>query len=336
MNYQSIKLDKSMYKASGGFSACLEALDPTANYATGELAQYDAFQRQLKRFDIRVSGAGSDAVEKFFSTADSSALFPEYVARAVKQGVDDSGALAAIIASKTLINSMDYRSITSTLTDEADAAHTIDEGAKIPETSITLSENLVRLVKRGRLLKASYEAIRFQRLDLFTVALKQIGQYIAVQELKGAVDVLLNGDGNTNPAQGIETAQAGKLTYADLISLWSEFDGFKMNTMVAAPDMVLKMLAIEELRNPAAGLNFQGTGAIGTPLGATLIQSSAVPQGTIIGLDKAYALEMVSAGGITVDYDKLIDCQLERAAITSVSGFAKIFPDAVKVLTLKA
>ena len=38
---------------------------------------------------------------------------------------------------------------------------------------------------------------------------------------------------------------------------------------------------------------------------------------------------------MTVDYDKLIDCQLERAAITATAGFAKIFPQAVQVLELK-
>jgi len=35
-----------------------------------------------------------------------------------------------------------------------------------------------------------------------------------------------------------------------------------------------------------------------------------------------------------VEYDKIIDRQLERAAITSVSGFAKLFADAAKVLSL--
>lgn len=33
-----------------------------------------------------------------------------------------------------------------------------------------------------------------------------------------------------------------------------------------------------------------------------------------------------------VEYDKLIDRQLERAAITSISGFAKLYTDAAKVL----
>ena len=43
----------------------------------------------------------------------------------------------------------------------------------------------------------------------------------------------------------------------------------------------------------------------------------------------------MTAGDILVDYDKLIDTQLERAAVTSISGFAKLFPQAVKVLKLK-
>ena len=34
-----------------------------------------------------------------------------------------------------------------------------------------------------------------------------------------------------------------------------------------------------------------------------------------------------------MEYDKLIDRQLERAAITSISGFAKLFAGASKVLS---
>ena len=37
---------------------------------------------------------------------------------------------------------------------------------------------------------------------------------------------------------------------------------------------------------------------------------------------------------VTVEYDKLIDRQLERAAITSISGFAKLFTEASKVLVV--
>lgn len=107
-----------------------------------------------------------------------------------------------------------------------------------------------------------------------------------------------------------------------------------MNTMLAAPDVMIKILKCSEFQNPLAGLNFQGTGEPGNPLGAKLIRCSAMPAGTAIGLDKGYALEMVTAGDVNVEYDRLIDRQLERAAITSISGFAKLYTEASKVLTV--
>ena len=337
-NYQNIRLDKTMYKAGVPFSDPLEKLDPSAAYAGTELAGLDAFQRQLKRFDIRVSGPKSDTIAKFFGTSDSAALFPEYVARAVLQGMDESAVIQSIIASKTVINSLDYRTI-ATADGHDVSASVVAEGAAIPETVIKLKDNLVRLTKRGRMLVASYEAVKFQRIDLFSITLKQIGAYITKAQLADAVNVLINGDApddaNGNAAEVVKTAEAGKLSYDDLLALWGRFSDFQMNTLIASPDMMQKLLVLTELRDPVAGLNFTGSGMIGTPLGANVIRCAAVPAGTIVALDKNFALEMVTAGDITVDYDKLINTQLERAAVTSTSGFAKIFPDAVKVLTLK-
>ena len=66
-----------------------------------------------------------------------------------------------------------------------------------------------------------------------------------------------------------------------------------------------------------------------------MILCDAVADGTIIALDRRYALEMVVGDAATVDADRLIDCQLERAAVSSTAGFSMIFPDAVKVMTLK-
>ena len=42
---------------------------------------------------------------------------------------------------------------------------------------------------------------------------------------------------------------------------------------------------------------------------------------------------MVKAGEVTTEYDKLIDRQLERAAITCIAGFAKIFTGASYKMT---
>ena len=91
MSYQfeNVRLEKGMYGRSGtGFTKTLEELDPSERYRGTPVEGLDAFQRQLKRFGIRVKGADSDPVEKFFHTTESSVLFPEFVSRAVRQGLD--------------------------------------------------------------------------------------------------------------------------------------------------------------------------------------------------------------------------------------------------------
>lgn len=331
-NFETIKLDKGLYTSGKGFTAALEEADPSENYKGTALEGLDAFERQLKRFDIKLHGAASDCVEKFFQTTDSAALFPEYIARAVRKGLEDADLLPYIVATKTNINGMDYRTITSIPTEAEKELVETEEGAAIPETVVHTQENLVKLKKRGRMLVASYEALRFQRLDLFTVTLRQIGAYIARTQLKDAVGVLINGDGNSNAAP-VSSLGGKAIAYNNLVDFWNSFDPYALNTLIASPDMTAAILKLTEMRDAAAGLSFHGNGKVVTPLGADLLKSSAVPTGKIIGLDKTCALEQVSAGGILTEYDKLIDRQLERAAISQISGFAKIYTNASRVLS---
>lgn len=332
-DYQNITIEKGMYQGKGSLTDVLEKLDPSENYAGTSLEGLDAFSRQLKRFDIKVSGKGSDCVEKFFQTSDSSALFPEYMSRAVKQGMERADVLSSLVATVTDINGMDYRSIVSNPSEDDKTLAVVNEGASIPQTSIKTRENLVKLHKRGRMLVASYEALRFQRLDLFTVTLNQIGAYIARAQLKDAISVILNGDGNSNAAANIEASESGKLSYDDMIKLWADFSPYELNTILAPTAEMQKLLSLPQMQDAKAGLDFQGTGKMITPLGAKLIHAPEMESGKIIGLDKNCALEMVQAGSVTTDYDKLIDRQLERAAITCTAGFSKIFTEASKTLS---
>ena len=341
MGYDNLKLEKGMYRQGGkSFTQVLESLDPSENYRGTALEGTDAFQRQLKRFGIRAKGAGSSPVEKFFATMDSAVLFPEYIARTVRQGMEENDILPSIVATTTVIDAMDYRSIYSNPTDEDKALQDVEEGGEIPTTEVKTKDHLVKLTKRGRMLVASYEAIRFQKLDLFSVMLRQIGAYIQKQQLSDAVKVLVEGDGNENAAIQFSvgtspmSGTAGTLTYDQMVEFWGQFDPYTMNTILCSTGTMTKLLKIPELQNPMTGLNFQGTGKVGTPLGAQLYRTSAVADGKIIGLDNRYALELVRAGDVLVEYDKLIDRQLERAAITSISGFGKICDGAAAVLNV--
>ena len=331
--YDSIHLEKGLY-STGSLTGELEKIDPSEQYRGTALEGLDAYERQLKRFDIRVSGPSSDTVEKFFKTSDSSVLFPEYISKAVRSGLEQADILPKITAAVTVIDSADYRTITSSPSEDEKELRDVAEGAYIPETGISLKSNLVTLHKRGRMLVASYEALRRQRLDLFTVTLKQIGAYIARSQLKDAVNVLVNGDGNGNPAETESTATPGTVVYGDLTQFWSGFDPYELNTLLAAPDVMQKILEMTEMRDAAAGLNFHATGKMITPLGADLIKCSCLDSGKLIGLDRSCALEMVRCGGIVTEYDKLIDRQLERAAVTCTAGFAKIFDPASKILEM--
>lgn len=341
MGYDNLKLEKGMYRQEGmSFTQVLESLDPSENYRGTALEGTDAFQRQLKRFGIRAKGAGSSPVEKFFRTMDSAVLFPEYIARTVRQGMEENDILPNITATTTVIDAMDYRSIYSVPTDEDKELQDVEEGAAIPETEVKTKEHLVSLTKRGRMLVASYEALRFQKLDLFGVMLRQIGAHIQKQQLADAVKVLMQGDGNDNAAAAFTigstpiTGTKGTLGYDQLVEFWGQFDPYTMNTLLCSTGTMTQMLKIPELQNPLTGLNFQGTGKLTTPLGAQLHRTSAVADGVIIGLDNRYALEQVRAGDVLVEYDKLIDRQLERAAITSIAGFGKICDGAACVLNV--
>ncbi len=326
-NFETIKLDKGLYHTSKGFLNELESIDPSENYKGTSLEGLDAFERQLKRFDIKIKGANSDPIEKFFATTDSAALFPEYIARAVRQGIENSNTVDKIIATKTNINGLDYRTIHSVPTDTEKTLLEVAEGATIPETVIRTQENLVSLKKHGRMLVASYEAIRFQKLDLFTVTLRQIGAHIARSQFDSAISTLINGDNNDNTLSSLSLINPDTLTYADFVNLWNTLSPYEMNTIIFPRASISALFSIPEFKDSHAGFNFHGTGTMITPLGANVIITDSI-ESDIIGIDKNYAIEMVTAGGVQTEYDKLIDRQLERATISQITGFAKIFKDA--------
>lgn len=111
MRYDDITPERSMYQCGKPLTEILEEIDPSENYRGTALEGLDAFSRQLKRFDIKVSGRSSDTVEKFFQSNSTSILFPEFVRRSVQVGMEENDMLHNIIASTTFIDGYDYRSV---------------------------------------------------------------------------------------------------------------------------------------------------------------------------------------------------------------------------------
>ena len=242
--------------------------------------------------------------------------FPEYISRAVTQGMEENDVLSKMVATTTIIDSLDYRSVQLTTSAKDKELAAVGEGASIPETEIKTSDNLTRLHKRGRMLVASYEAIKYQKLDLFTLIMKQLGSHIATSQYVDAVETILYG--STNLMDDKKTP----LSYADLVEMWLELSPYKMTTVVAASNEYKTIMNMAEFKDSNAGLNFHATGKLMTPLGADLLKYDDMPEQSILVLDKNAAVEKVQAGGVVTEYDKLIDRQLERASITVTTGFS--------------
>ena len=315
--YNEIKLEKNLYNLSGkSFTEALETLDPSDVYEGTNLAELDAYERQLKRFDIKVSGADCSPVEKFFTTTESAVLFPEFLRRAIKKGFDSA---VRITAAESTSESNQY--IGCTLDDTAAYTFT-GESVSLPASSVSESTTAVALKKYGRIIEASYEAIRLQKLDVFAVMLKGIGIKLANSVLVNAVTVLLAGAGQ------ITAKTAGEITYGDLTKLYGELGGFEMNTVIASPKNVAEILGLAEMSKSAA----VSADSIRLPFGAEIVKTSAVSNQFIIGIDRDFALEFIRSSDLILESDKLIDRQLGRIAVSINCGFRKLTADAVKML----
>ncbi|MCR4793576.1 MAG: hypothetical protein K5898_00050 [Ruminococcus sp.] len=316
--YNDIKLEKGLYNLSGkSFTAALEELDPSSAYAGTPLEKLDAFERQLKRFNIRINGQDCDCVEKFFSTTETAVLFPEFVTRCIRKGFDET-VLRSVCAAKTVCSSGQYLGC---VLDDSETYTTTEQATLLPEATVTESTTATVLEKFGRLISASYEAIRQQRLDVFGVMLRSVGARLAVSVVKKAVAVL---EADTTP---ITTSS---LTYDDLAALYGEFDCFDMTTVITSPAVASKIAAMDQLKECSANAD----GKLILPFGSELVKTSAADNDTIIGIDRNFALEFITSTDLIMETDKLIDRQLDQMTVSITCGFRKITPDAVKVLTI--
>lgn len=320
--YNEIRLEKGLYNLAGkSFLQALEEIDPTDNYEGTPLGGLDAFERQLKRFDIKISGENCDRVEKFFVTTESAVLFPEFVRRAVTAGMEES-VLGELVAVKTVSDCNQYRgySVTETTPYTTSTA----EGTALPETSIKESVDSVNLLKFGRLITASYEAVRMQRLDVFAVTLRSIGKKLADAIVNSAVTVLKTGAES-------QTISGSALAFSDITALFGSFNSYDMTALVASPKNIAAIISMEQFSD---ALTADEKGNIVLPFGTKLIKSSQIDDDTIIGIDSRYALEFVTSSELVMETDKLIDRQMDAFTVSCNLVFRKLMADAVKTLSL--
>jgi hypothetical protein len=331
----TIRLEEEMFSQARqrglDLTGYLEELDPSRPESA-----LDAFERQLALAGIRVSGSGSDIIDRFFSTKETSVLFPEYVSRSVRAGMQDFRKLDRIVASRTRIDSDTYKTVymdDSVLDEEDLQLARAGEGAALPKIELKTAEHSIQIYKFGRYLETSYEAIRRRKAAVVSIFLKAIGVQLQKDKFAAAIDVIVSGDGNSNAATVQSTAGA-TLAYSDLVTFSLAFDPYELNVMIANKSTAAAILNLTEFKDPGVAVNFQLKGEIPTPFGAQLLVDESVPADKIIGIDNRFALEEVYETSVLTESEKLIRQQLEGTAISEVAGFGKILNSATRVLNI--
>lgn len=291
----------------------------------------DAFERQLALAGVRFGGRTPTTVEQFYQKAPS--LLPEFMLREIRHGQAMRPELSRLIANTTTASTNRYTPFRIDTTDTSKfSLRPIGEGAEIPQLVVTEQTNAVPVKDYGLALKASYKSLRYRTTSQFRVLLWYIGFKMQTDKIGMIVDVIINGDGNNNPASVINTASTGTLAYADLINLWATFSPYEMNTLVCHINSLKAILTMNEFKDPLAGYRFQQSGDLFSPLGASLVRCDDVPTDFVIGLDNRFAVEEVITQPLLVEYDKIIEQRLEEAVISESVTYAKVLKGASAVL----
>lgn len=337
---KKLSLDKGIYdeaKASGKtFSEILEKDDPSENYKGTNLEKLDAYERQLAANDIQVKGKQAALVGDFFKTDTSKILFPEFINRNLKIGMNRGKMEAMIddvVSTTSEIDSNSLKGISVDMNSSDVEYKRVNENAKFPLVVFKTKEHSNTLYKIGTSINATYEALRRVKVDLIANTLQIIGFNLSRAMVYEVLDVLLNGDGNSNPAPEILSVGHGDITYEDILNLELEFENFENEFLIGNKNAMKKVLKIPEFRDPLIASKFLTNGDLQTPFGNTLKLNKKLPDYKLIGFNRKAGVEMLEEKGASlVETGKIINQQFEEIVISKVCGFSKIFPDSAYVL----
>lgn len=300
-----------------------------------------AIEKAYAEYGVQVRGREASTVEKAFATSSSTVLFPVFIDSQVIAGMLDISLVPQLVATEVQINAhvADHMTMGDAAADRQTGI--VGELAEIPALRVKTTDQRVYLKKFGAALEASYEVLRLQRLNVISIFLNRLGAQVGIDETDELIEVAIAGDGNTNSAVTDTDAEvAGTLDYDEIVRLFLAFPkGYQMRQAVVNDEWLRTILNMSEFKDPQAGFNFQRTGEIVAPVGATWHRWSSTGSASfstdrILAVDDRYALIQYTEGGTLTEQDRIIDHQFERVQITKWTGFGKLDYNATQCLDI--
>ena len=328
----------------------------------------EKFNGELDAFDIALLSKGiivkdnlefgiqSSSMMTFFTTNENRVLFPEFMIRQLRQISGMPSIINDIVASTRVITGDSAKQVVLDLSDtpagkknkEALKKRRIAEGANIPVATLKLGEMAIKIYKYGIGVKATYEVLRRTTIDMFRKQMELVSLQASYDEVGAVIDVVLNGDGNTNPATVYKrsvlnpSGTVGVLDVTTLVKFLIKQAPFNFNTLLVDEDVYTQICTILMDKNLTNAINPQVTFEFPQGLLSTLkvIYSEDVPltsgsKHQIVGLAKDYAIERtLEAGSVINEVEKASSNQTQMAYMTENAGFNKIDSRASAILEL--
>lgn len=288
-------------------------------------------------------------IKDFYTSGNNELLFPAIIDTKLAETVGEDPYLSMIIGSEQGIDGVSVKALTLDLTsDENKAAlrkKDVVEGSDLPVVKIKTADKAISLYKRGVAVETTYEAIRHTTLDMFLKTIQVIGANSANQQFGDAINVLIDGDGNANPAS-VDATATTTLTNDDIIDFALNFydanGGLILDTIICDKTLyktLVKMVtAITNSNEYKLGAGFKFPQSMFEDL--TVIYDKRVPliggKSQLIGLNKDNALtKYFETGSIINEVAANIRNQTQLGTLSETVGFAKFINSASRVLKLK-
>ena len=328
----------------------------------------EKFNGELDAFDIALLSKGiivkdnlqfgiqSSSMMKFFTTDENRALFPEFIIRQLRQISGMPSIINDLVASTRVINGDSAKQIVLDLSNtpagqknkQSLKKRRIAEGANIPVAELKLGETAIKIYKYGIGVKATYEVLRRTTIDMFRKQMELVSVQASYDEVGAVIDVVVNGDGNTNPATVYKATQLnaeakeGLLDEITLVKFLVKQAPFNFDTLLVDEEIYTQICTILMEKNLTNAINpkvnFEFPQGLLNNLKVIFsedLEKTADGKHQIIGLARNYAIEKTIEAGSTInEVAKTVENQTQLAVMTENAGFNKIDSRASAILVL--
>jgi hypothetical protein len=258
--------------------------------------------------------------------------------------------LDMLVGQTTAINNDTYR---SAFMDEPQDSELhefrVTEMGEFPTVKVSQGQQQVKIYKYGLAYLMSYEAIRRANLDKLEFWINRTVLTKNNDKVSQALDVLINGDGNSNGATVDNltamdpSTTANNLTFKAWLTWKEQFgDSYKMNLAIMRSATKVSLLLLDINTGNQLASTTINLGSVrelnGNLNDAVDIASySSTPANTIVGIDTSVGVEhIVETGADLTETETYITNQTQKIVISEVEGFAVLDKRGTRILNLAA